>query len=134
MDYFRVLSFDKEPFANSPDPDVFYQSSEHQGCLQKVELSIRTRRGLSVVIGDVGAGKTTLCRHLLRKLSNEDNLLSHLILDPHFSSSTEFLEAVAGMFGLDFDGKDSDRQLKEEIKKYSICKRSRRRADDLTNY
>ena len=66
MDYFRVFNLNKEPFSNSPDPDFFFQTKEHLGCLQKLELSIRLHRGLSVVLGEVGTGKTTLCRQLIR--------------------------------------------------------------------
>ena len=54
MDYFSILNLNKEPFSNSPDPEYFFQSQQHLGCLQKLELSIRLKRGLNVVVGDVG--------------------------------------------------------------------------------
>ena len=60
MDYFSILNLNKEPFSNSPDPDYFFHSQQHVSCLQKLELSLRLRRGLNVVIGEVGTGKTTL--------------------------------------------------------------------------
>ncbi len=119
MDYFKILDFNKEPFSNSPDPDVFYQSRQHQGCLQKLEISIRLHRGLNVIIGDVGTGKTTLCRQLIRKFAGDDTAESHLILDPHFSDASEFLTAVARVLGgHDTGEKSTDWQLKENIKKY----------------
>jgi general secretion pathway protein A len=86
MDYFKIFNLSKEPFSNSPDPDFFSFSRGHVGCLQKIELSLRLRRGLSVVIGDVGAGKTTLCRQLIRKFAGDEKVDAHLILDPHFST------------------------------------------------
>ena len=95
MDYFRILNLSKEPFSNSPDPEYFFQSRQHLECLQKLELSLRLRRGLSVVIGDVGTGKTTLCRQLIRRFADENEVESHLILDPNFSSPSEFLATVA---------------------------------------
>lgn len=119
MDYFRLLNLKREPFSNSPDPDVFYQSRQHQGCLQKLELSIRMRRGLNVVIGEVGTGKTTICRQLIRKFTVDELLESYLILDPYFSEASEFLATVAEMFGIGESGNGaSDWQLKEAIKKY----------------
>lgn len=119
MDYFRLLNLKREPFSNSPDPDVFYQSRQHQGCLQKLELSIRMRRGLNVVIGEVGTGKTTICRQLIRKFGADKQLESHLVLDPYFSAASEFLATVAGMFGVGEPGREaSDWQLKESIKQY----------------
>ena len=119
MDYFRILNLTKEPFSNSPDPDLFYQSKQHLGCLQQVELSLRLRRGLNVVIGDVGTGKTTLCRQLIRRFSNDDAIETHLILDPHFSTPSEFLFEFAGMLvGRKPSLKANNWQIKEAIKKY----------------
>lgn len=123
MDYYKILNFTKEPFSNSPDPEFFFQSSQHFGCLQRLEIAIRLRRGLSVVIGEVGTGKTTLCRQIILRFSNTEedkkNILPYLILDPSFSSPSEFLSNVAMMFGLTLSGEDmSEWQLKEMIKNY----------------
>ena len=119
MDYFRILNLKKEPFSNSPDPDFFFHSQQHMGCLQKVELALRLRKGLNVVIGDVGTGKTTLCRQLIRKFASDDRIETHLILDPHFSSPSEFLSVVTKMLWKARPKKGaSDWQLKEYIKKY----------------
>ena len=118
MDYFSILNLKKEPFSNSPDPEFFYHSRQHQACLQKLELALRLRRGLNVVIGDVGTGKTTLCRQLIRSFTGSDDVETYLILDPDFTSPTEFLETVAKMFNSRLPrGKYNDWQLKEFIKK-----------------
>lgn len=119
MDYFKILNLSREPFSNSPDPDFFFHSGKHIECLQKTELSLRLLRGLSVIIGDVGTGKTTLCRQLIRNFADDEKMETHLILDPHFSSPVEFLNIVAGMFGVSPpEGTVTDWQLKENIKKY----------------
>ena len=97
MDYFKLLKLKREPFSNSPDPLFFFKSREHLDCLQQLELSVRLRRGLNVVIGDVGTGKTTLCHRLIRKLDREEKLETFLILDPSFSNPLEVLSKVAGM-------------------------------------
>jgi len=119
MEYFSILNLDQEPFSNSPDPEYFFQSRQHIGCLQKLELSLRLRRGLNVVIGDVGTGKTTLCRQLIRNFADDKTYETHLILDPQFSSPLEFLGAVIEMFkgALPTDVSD-EWQAKEFIKKY----------------
>jgi len=117
MDYFRILNLKKEPFSNSPDPAFFFQSGQHQGCLQKLELSLRMRRGLNVIIGDVGTGKTTLCRQLIQIFSEDDAVETHLILDPDFSSPTEFLTTISELFDGTGPPADADEwQIKERIK------------------
>jgi general secretion pathway protein A len=119
MDYFQLLRLNKEPFSNSPDPAFFYPSKQHAGCLQKLEIAIRLKRGLNVIIGDVGTGKTTLCRHIVQRFSEDQNVQIYLILDPGFKNSLEFLSEVARLFGLIHDDENLDEwAIKERIKKY----------------
>ncbi|MGZ3607197.1 MAG: ExeA family protein, partial [Syntrophales bacterium] len=126
MDYFKILNLTKEPFSNSPEPEFFFQSVKHVGCLQKLELAVRLRRGLSVVVGEVGTGKTTLCRQLILKFAaSEDDrkqIETHLILDPSFTNPLEFLSSVAMIFGVANSGGASEWQLKENIKNYLFAK------------
>ncbi len=123
MDYFKILNLEKEPFSNSPDPDFFYRSRQHVDCLQKVELSVRLRRGLNLIVGDVGAGKTTLCRRLIRKFASDDKIDTHLILDPGFDSPMEFLLAVAEVFNAELPDKDAGERRIKEIIKQNIFRR-----------
>ena len=117
MDYYRILNLSSEPFSNSPDPDFFFQSVQHVECLQKLEISLRLRRGLNVIIGDVGAGKTTLSRLLIRRFTEDDNVDTYLILDPDFKTSTDFLKTVAEIIGAEnTEGVADDLKLKESIK------------------
>ena len=119
MDYYSVLNLNKEPFSNSPDPEFFYHSREHVDCLQKLELSLLLRRGLNVIIGEVGTGKTTLCRQIIRRFSKRQEVDTHLILDPHFVDANEFLITVAKMFTDKKPAKSSNNwQVKEFIKQY----------------
>lgn len=117
MDYFTILNLNREPFSNSPDPDYFFQSQQHWDCLQKLELSLHLRRGLNVVIGEVGSGKTTLCRQLIRKFAARKEMETHLILDPGFRDSGDFLATVAKLLtGRRPAEGASDWQVKEFIK------------------
>jgi general secretion pathway protein A len=74
MSYFKMIGLAKEPFSTSPDPDFFYHSSSHYTALNRLEIAIRLRRGLSLIFGDVGMGKTTLSRTLLQIFKDEDNI------------------------------------------------------------
>lgn len=123
MHYYKLLQLDREPFSNSPDPDFFFNSYQHHGCLQKLELALRLKRGLNVVIGDVGTGKTTLCRQLIRKLSTEPEFETYLVLDPSFTSPIDFLRNIAGFIcNRQPNGELSEIDLKEQIKRYLFLK------------
>jgi len=123
MDYFRILNLKKEPFSNSPDPEFFFHSHQHLDCLQKLELSLLLRRGLNVIIGDVGTGKTTMCRQLIRRFSQKEEIETHLILDPHVLNAAEFLSTVTEMFtGQKPPVGSHEWQIKEQIKQYLFRK------------
>ena len=87
MTYFTALQLEREPFSTSPDPSFFYKSSEHYTALNRLEIAVRLKRGLSLILGDVGTGKTTLSRALLRKFNGEESdYIFHILLDPSFKS------------------------------------------------
>ncbi len=123
MDYFSILNLNKEPFSNSPDPEFFFHSRQHLDCLQKLELSLLLRRGLNVIIGDVGTGKTTMCRHLIRRFAQKEEMETYLILDPHFVYAAEFLGAVAKLLtGKKPPAGSPDWQVKEYLKQHLFRK------------
>jgi general secretion pathway protein A len=103
MSYFKILGLEKEPFSTSPDPDFFYRSRAHQSALARLEIAIRLKRGLNLILGDVGTGKTTLGRTLVQLFNEEDDFIFHLILDPGFKSEFQFLRSVCRMFGIKGD-------------------------------
>jgi general secretion pathway protein A len=112
----RILNLGREPFSNSPDPDFFFGSRRHRECLAQLELSIQMRRGLNVVVGEVGTGKTTLCRRLLQRLSEDAGMSVHLLMDPGFRSPGEALGAVLSCLSLDADSDAGEVARKEAIK------------------
>jgi len=123
MSYFRVLGLDREPFSTSPDPNFFYQSQEHQAAITRLLIEIRLKRGLSVILGDVGTGKTTLSRKLFQMLKERDDIIFHMILDPTYDTEELFLESLIRTFQIDL-GKDNPSILdyKEAVKKYLFQK------------
>lgn len=88
----------KNPFSMSPDPQLFYFSAQHVACLQTLESSIRLRSGLSIVLGDVGTGKTTAGRILMRLFQDKPDYIFRLILDPQFVDELEFLSHLSRLF------------------------------------
>jgi len=123
MDYYSILDFQKEPFSNTSDTRLFYHSRQHLEILQKLEISIRLRRGLNLVMGDVGTGKTTLSRQLIRKIQDDDTMDHHLILDPGFNSAKELLTHLIQLFtGRTPKDSENENQLKERIKTHLFAR------------
>lgn len=94
MSHYAGQGLEREPFSNSPDPGFLCATRQHATCLQELEISLRLRRGLNVVTGDIGTGKTTLCRSLLRTFAEDRNTDVHLLLDPHFETCEDFLRVI----------------------------------------
>ena len=121
MSYFKFLGLEKEPFSTSPNPEFFYHSVSHDTALKKLEIAIRLRRGLSLILGDVGTGKTTLLRTLLQTFKGEDDFIFHMILDAGHKSEHQFLLNLIKMFGVS-PGFQSTLDFKEALEKYLFQK------------
>ena len=121
MSYYLTLGLKKEPFSTSPDPAFFYRSSAHNTALQRLEIAIRLKRGLSLILGDVGVGKTTMSRTFLQAFTNEDDFIFHMILDPSYKSEFQFLSSLVKMFGINPNSR-STLDYRDEIQKYLFAK------------
>lgn len=121
MSYYSVLGLSKEPFSTSPDPQFFYHSASHHTALKRLEIAIRLRRGLSLILGDIGTGKTTLLRTLLQAFREDNSFEFHMILDPGFKSEFQFLQSLVKMLGIAPAFK-STLDFKEALEKYLFQK------------
>ncbi|MEE9258996.1 MAG: AAA family ATPase [Nitrospinaceae bacterium] len=81
--YEKFYQFKEKPFSLTPDPKFLYLSDQHQGALDHMLYGIQQKEGFMVVMGDVGTGKTTICRCLLDRMDN--NIEVALILNPMLS-------------------------------------------------
>ncbi|MGN1038501.1 MAG: ExeA family protein, partial [Mailhella sp.] len=79
----------------------YYGTSMHDLCITQLEIAIRLRRGLNVVLGMVGTGKSTLARRLLRSLSGNTNMESYLLLDAGAQNAPDFRRKLAALMGGD---------------------------------
>ena len=123
MSYYRVLGFEKEPFSTSPDPDFFYLSHEHDRALTNVLIELRLKRGLSVVLGDVGTGKTTLSRKLVQDLREREDCLFHIMLDPSFENRMLFMQSLVKNFGVPVENASpSITDLRESLERFLFQK------------
>ena len=101
MNLFDSIGLTSDPFSTSPNVDLFYPAVEHRQCLEGLELAIRMRRGLSVIRGGIGVGKTTISRKLIQNFKDEsDDFDFYLILDPKFESEIILLKHIIELFGV----------------------------------
>lgn len=125
MSYFKILGFQKEPFSTSPDPEFFYLSKEHEVSLTNILIELRLKRGLSVILGDVGTGKTSLSRKLIQELKQRNDFIFHMILDPSFENEHSLLASLAKNFeiiGNKIDASLSVVDLKESLERFLFQK------------
>ena len=95
--YEEYYGFVQPPFSLTPDPRFLYRSESHDVALQQVWQAIRRKEGFIVLTGDIGTGKTTLCRTLLEQF--DQTTFTALILNP-FLSVEELLREILLSFGV----------------------------------
>jgi general secretion pathway protein A len=96
--YLATYGLKTAPFNITADPHFFYQSSTHREVLATLNFGIRQKKGLLALIGEVGTGKTTLCKVFLNQLSKEV-ATSVIFSYPNFSE-TQLLKSILADFGL----------------------------------
>jgi general secretion pathway protein A len=95
--YEEYYGFSEKPFSLTPDPKYLYRSESHANAFDLLQYAIRRREGFVVVTGDIGTGKTTLCRALLEQIDR--TTFTALLLDP-FLSEEDLLKRVLLDFGV----------------------------------
>jgi general secretion pathway protein A len=87
----------EKAFSLSPDPRFLYRSPSHGPAFDALSAGIRRREGLIVLTGEIGTGKTTLCRSVLQHLDRRT--FAAFVADP-FVSREELLKALLADFGV----------------------------------
>ena len=99
-----------KPFQLSPDPSFFYGSKGHKRAMSYLEYGLHQGEGFIVITGEVGAGKTTLVRHLFKKLQGE-NLVAAQLVSTQLDAD-DMLRMVAAAFGLPHEDNNKATLLK----------------------
>ncbi len=100
--YCKFYGLKERPFNVTADPNFFFASKIHREALSHLIYGGSERKGIIVLTGEIGTGKTTLCRFFLNRLG--ENTKTAFILNPYFSE-IELLEAIVRDFGIEPAGK-----------------------------
>lgn len=105
-------------FSISPNPRFFYITPSVQAAIAKTKYVIRSRQGLTTLIGDVGLGKTSLLRLLYNEYADDANHSVAFMVNPKQTSETAFLKAICTEFGV--TTRRSQRETEYELRSYLI--------------
>ncbi|KKM68262.1 hypothetical protein LCGC14_1462650 [marine sediment metagenome] len=110
--YTEHFGLNFKPFNLVPDPKFLYLSPVHKKALTMLEYGLMSQAGFTVVTGEIGAGKTTLIRSLLKKL--DDEYLIGLINNTS-ESFGELMEWVLDAFDIDSDATDNAGRYRDYV-------------------
>lgn len=115
--YFRYFGLERDPFLDTADPYFYCELSSLRRARERLAATLDGGRGLAVVLGEPGAGKTSLSAALEGELLRNDRIVLGKVLDPSFSSEAEFLIAVGRVFGVALPPR-SPAALRNALKNY----------------
>jgi general secretion pathway protein A len=96
--YEAYYKFKESPFNLTPDTRYFFPSEKHQEALDSLIYAINARKGFVVITGEIGSGKTTVCRALLNKLNANTKVA--LVLNTSLNSK-ELISTALEDFGVE---------------------------------
>lgn len=108
--YEAFFNLNRKPFELLPNPDFLYMSGAHRRALTYLDYGIRERTGFILITGEIGSGKTTLIRNLIRTMGER------VVLAKIFNTggdSTQLLSLVNDDFGLPVQGRDKPGLLRD---------------------
>ena len=118
--YQEFYGLKEKPFALTPDPQFLFLSESHRTAIESLLYGIYQKEGFMVLTGDIGTGKTTLCRALLGRV---DPQVKTAVIFNSFLTEEELLETILQDLGLVTKGK-SRKKLIDELNKFLLSQLS----------
>jgi type II secretory pathway predicted ATPase ExeA len=115
MDFFNLKG---APFSITPDPEFLFLSETHRSVIEKIQYSIGTRMGFILLTGEVGTGKTTLCRALLDHF--QDRAQTVYVINPSLSGH-ELLSGILDDLGIDHPPTSSKKELIDRLNQFLLA-------------
>ncbi|WP_257459850.1 ExeA family protein [Archangium lipolyticum] len=98
LDYFELT---QEPFSNAPVSRFYYNSAQHSQALTRLMHAVSYMKGLSILVGDIGAGKTTLARRMLDSLPESEYEAALLVIIHSGITANWLLRRIALQLGVE---------------------------------
>ncbi|MFH1874681.1 MAG: AAA family ATPase [Pseudomonadota bacterium] len=101
MDHLNYYSLKEEPFTVMPLTNFYYHNDQHDQAFLRLSRAVENMKGLAVLVGDVGTGKTLLARRLLEELPEEEYEVSLLVILHSDVDSDWLIKRIARQFGVE---------------------------------
>jgi type II secretory pathway predicted ATPase ExeA len=115
--YFHHFGLERDPFLDTSDPHFYLETPTARAHKRRLLTAVEESRGLTIVVGETGTGKTSLCSHVEFDLLADEHWIIGKILDPTFATDVEFLLAIGRVFGLSLPPRSSA-ALKNALKNF----------------
>ncbi len=101
MNYLEYYELSQEAFSNAPVSRFYYSSAQHAQALMRLTHAVSGMKGLAVLVGDIGAGKTTLARRMLDSLPEEEYEAALLVIIHSGITASWLLKRIALQLGVE---------------------------------
>src|SRR6266567_4071249 len=98
LPYLTYFGLKEEPFSTVPSPRYFFLTSVHSTALEKTAYVVGAKKGLAVVFGNTGTGKSSLARLLHQKFLDA-GFVSALLVNPNYPTPNSLLRTIAQELG-----------------------------------
>ena len=106
--YLDFYSLKEAPFSITPDPQFLFLAKTHQNAIDKLDYAIKNRMGFIVLTGEVGTGKTTICRYFLDQIDQTAKTV--YIINPSLSGK-EIIISILDDIGITYPRNASKKDL-----------------------
>jgi general secretion pathway protein A len=116
--YNAYFGFKESPFSIAPDPRYLYMTDQHREALAHLVYGLNSEGGCILLTGEVGTGKTTVCRCLLEQIPQQSNIA--LVFNPKVTA-TELLETICDELGIEYpEGENSVKTYIDRINAFLL--------------